>query len=61
MKSFQKMLMKIAKSIKDIGNFSVLLFLFIFIYTLLGLELFAFKIRVDSDGNIDWENGSSPR
>ena len=55
------MLMKIAKSIKDIGNFSVLLFLFIFIYTLLGLELFAFKIRVDSDGNIDWENGSSPR
>lgn len=40
--SFRKLLEKIIVSIKDISNFSILLFLFIFVYTLLGMELFAY-------------------
>ena len=56
---------------KDISNFIVLMFLFIFTYAILGMELFAFKIRFDNDGNpIDLKNiklsdipstGNSPR
>lgn len=37
------MLETIAKSLKDISSFSVLLFLLMFIYILLGMELFARK------------------
>ena len=51
------MLIKIGKTIKDISNFTVLLFLFIFTYAMLGMELFAYKIRFDEDGNpIDLSN-----
>jgi hypothetical protein len=42
--SFRELMGKILVSIKDIGNFSVLMTLFIFIYTLLGMELYAYKI-----------------
>ncbi len=48
-------------SLKDIGNFSVLLFLFLFTFTLLGLEMFSFAVKFDKDGNIDLVNGTSPR
>lgn len=37
------LLQTIAKSLKDISSFSVLLFLLMFIYILLGMELFAVK------------------
>ena len=30
---------------KDISNFSILLFLFMFVYSLLGMELFANKVK----------------
>lgn len=36
-------------SLKDISNFSVLLFIFMFTYTLLGMELFAYSVKVDPD------------
>ncbi len=36
-KSFRELLEKIAITVKDISNFSILLFLFMFIYTLLGM------------------------
>jgi hypothetical protein len=36
-------------SLKDIGYFSVLLFLFMFIISLLGMELFANECRFDED------------
>ncbi|PCI31095.1 hypothetical protein COB52_00365 [Candidatus Kaiserbacteria bacterium] len=52
-KSFQEILVKIGNSLKDISNFSVLLFLFIFIYALLGMELFAYRIKFDENGNVD--------
>jgi hypothetical protein len=59
-KNFQNILMKIGKTLKDIRNFSVLLFLFIFTYTLLGMELFAFKVKYNSENLVD-ENGEAPR
>lgn len=34
---------------KDISNFSVLLFVFMFIYSLLGMELFAYKVKFDTE------------
>ena len=48
-------------SIGDIGNFSVLLFLFLFTYTLFGMELYSDKIKFDSKGNVDLVNGQSVR
>lgn len=62
-KKFQELVSTIVRSIKDVSNFSVLLFLFIFIYTLLGRELFAYRIMFDEDGNFDPndESASSPR
>ena len=35
---------------KDIGNFSILFFIFMFIYALIGMELFAFKVMFDENG-----------
>jgi hypothetical protein len=45
---------------KDISNFSVLLALFVFIYSLLGMELFAYRVKFDENDVVD-ENGQSPR
>lgn len=44
--------MNTGKSLKDIANFSLLLFLFIFIFDLLGMELFAYKVSLDLEGEI---------
>ena len=44
----------------DIGNFSVLLFLLIFTYTLLGMELFAYRVAYNIDDNLDLDNGEYP-
>jgi hypothetical protein len=41
------MIEKVTLSLKDIANFSVLLVLFLFTFTLLGLELFAGKVKFD--------------
>jgi len=38
-------------TLKDISTFAVLLLIVVFIFMLLGLELFAYKINFDSDGN----------
>lgn len=54
------MLATIGNTLKDISNFSVLLFLFIFTYTLLGMELFAYKVKFNADDEVDIENGSYP-
>lgn len=37
---------------KDISSFGVLLFLFLYIYALLGMEMFANKIRFNEEGII---------
>ncbi len=56
LRSFIIMIEKVTVSLKDIANFSVLLFLFLFTFTLLGLELFAHKVKFDEDGNVDLVN-----
>ena len=53
LRSFQVMLKKIMISLTDIANFSILLFLFMFTMTLLGLELYANKVKFDEFGNLD--------
>jgi len=40
------------KSLKDVSNFTLILFLFMFIMALLGMELFAFSVAYDIEGNI---------
>ena len=42
---------RIGRTVKDISNFSILLFLFIFTYALLGMELFAQRVKFDEDSN----------
>ena len=59
-KSFQDMLIKIGKTLKDISNCTVLLFLFMFTYTLLGMELYAYNVKFNDDNEVD-SNGESPR
>ena len=50
------------RTLIDIATFSVLLFLFIFVFTLLGLELFAHKAKINIDTDqLDPINGVSPK
>ena len=49
------------KSLYDITYFTILMFLFIFIFTLLALELFAYRAKVNPETNeIDMTNGVEP-
>ena len=46
------MLLKtIGNTLKDISNFSVLLFLFLYTYSLLGMELYAYKVKFNEITN----------
>lgn len=47
--SFRELLEKIMLTLKDISNFSVLLFIFMFVYTLLGMEIYAYNAAFDLD------------
>lgn len=44
----------------SIAPFTVIMLIFIFIYTLLGMELFANKVKFDENGDLDLTNGTSP-
>ena len=50
-KAFQDILQTIISSLVDISNFSILLLLFMFIFALLGMELFAYSVFYDIEGN----------
>jgi sterol desaturase/sphingolipid hydroxylase (fatty acid hydroxylase superfamily) len=50
-KTFRLLLEQMIVTLKDISTFAVLLLLCIFIFMLLGLEIFAHKIKFDGDGN----------
>ena len=50
-KEFQKILTKIIKSLGEVSNFTLILFLFMFIMALLGMELFAYSVAYDVEGN----------
>ena len=54
------MLKTILRTLKDISVFSILLFLFMFTYSLLGLELFAYKAKFNDQGILDLVNGEYP-
>ena len=44
---FQDLLITMGRTLKDVSVFSILLYLFIFTYTLLGMEMFANKVKFD--------------
>ena len=50
------------KILSDISQFCILLFLFIVVYCLLGMELFAYKVKFDENDNpvAEDEEGSYP-
>jgi len=37
-------------TLASIGHFCLLLYIFVLIYTILGMELFAYKVMFDSEG-----------
>jgi len=57
--NFQNILNTMIKTLKDIRNFSVLLFLFIFTYAILGMEVFAHTAKYNLNNKLDPE-GFSP-
>lgn len=62
--SFRELLAKMIITLKDIRNFSVLMLLFMFIYTLLGMELYAYKViynNEDKDEVVSKPPGEYPR
>ena len=44
-----------------IGDYVILLMLFMYVFALLGMSIFAGKIRFDENGNVDLKNGTPPR
>ena len=63
-KTFHKMIMKIGQTLKDILTFFVLLLIIVFVFSLLGVELFANKTKINVNNEIvalDDPSGFSPR
>lgn len=61
--SFRDLLAKMIVTLKDIQYFACLLVLFMFIFTLLGMELFAYRVRFnneDKEKPIDGEGVEDP-
>lgn len=50
--TMKDMLRKMGASFIDISNFALLLFIMIFICALLGMELFAFSVAYDTEGEL---------
>jgi hypothetical protein len=51
----------IAFTVLAVGDYCILLGLFIYVFALLGMSMFAGKVRFDENGDLDVENGESPR
>ena len=51
----------IAFTVLAVGDYCILLALFIYVFALLGMSSFAGKVRFNEDGELDIENGESPR
>lgn len=60
-RALSELLSTIANTLKDLRNFMVLLFICIFCYTMLGLELYGYRMKFDKENKFDLENGTSPR
>lgn len=50
-KRFELLLETMSNTLKDVASFSIVLFLYIFIFTLLGMELFAYRAKLDPETN----------
>jgi voltage-dependent calcium channel L type alpha-1D len=50
--SLKILLETMIRTLYDISSFSIILFLFMYVYSLLGMEMFAYKASFDEDGNI---------
>lgn len=60
-KHFELLLETLGRTLTDIATFTVLLFIFIFTYTLFGLEVFAYRAKINENTNLpDPINGVSP-
>lgn len=67
--SFRDLLAKMIDTAKDINYFALLMFIFMFIFTLLGMELFAYRVKyADEDktsalklNDPKWDEGTYPR
>ena len=64
--SFREILAKILVTIKDVSTFSVLLLMFMFIFSLLGMELFGYKVQFFNDlfiavGEPGFDSAEAPR
>jgi hypothetical protein len=60
-RSLRNLLKAIHKTLFDVAYFSVLLLLLMFIYSLLGMELFAYNVQFNQFGEVDLDEGISPR
>lgn len=66
--SFRELLEKMIMTLKDITNFSVLMLLFVFICSLLGMEIYAYRVKYNDtskayplDPETEWDVGYYPR
>jgi voltage-dependent calcium channel L type alpha-1D len=59
--SLRNLLNTIRKTLFDVAYFSILLLLFMFIYALLGMELYAYRVKFDRFDQVDLSDGTSPR
>lgn len=50
--SFREVMAQFKQSLIDVSSFSLLLLLFIFVFALFGMEMFAFTVFYDADGNV---------
>ena len=58
-RKLQELIATIAATLKDISIFSVLLLLFMFTYSLLGMDIFAYVIKINENDKVD-SHGESP-
>ncbi|TNV88195.1 hypothetical protein FGO68_gene12429 [Halteria grandinella] len=57
---FELLLETMGKTVMDMGAFSIFLFLFVYIYTILGLEFFEHKAKINDQDKVDLVHGVSP-
>lgn len=57
-KRFNHLLKTMWRTLIDISTFTVVLFLFMFVFSILGMEIFAYKVRFNSANQVDLANGT---
>lgn len=62
-KGFYELLKAITKTLIDMSNISVLILILVFTYTLLGMEIFAYRVKFDSSNRpiSDDQEGEYPK